>query len=211
MKLTNLFVQAAIESTNHSTAKAWQTIIRELPGRSAIAGLPWQLPKLESYSKEKIARIETALNAYLPVADALAHDKPEEALSQRTNLAESLSQLVFDSDNLAGQVTAATDEKSLQSALRSVTSALSELIAEGAHDQLGQLYLVHCPMAFSNEGGDWFSRKPVVENPYFGSRMFSCGDVTEALSIPLSLSSEELKHLAHPEKESSSQPDHTGH
>lgn len=211
MKLTNLFTQVAIESGTTSTETAWQTLVLELPNRSAVAGLPWQLPTLESLSKERIIRIEAALNAYLPISDALAHDKPEDALSKKGKLAEALRQLDVNFGKLANQVSAATDEKSLQGSLRMVTMTLSELISSGANDQLGELYLVHCPMAFGNEGADWFSRKPEVENPYFGSRMFSCGDVTEALSIPLNLSPEALKHLAHPEKETSSEPDHSGH
>ncbi len=211
MKLSNLFTQVTVESGTASTEAAWQTLVLELPNRSAVAGLPWQLPTLESLSKERITRIEAALNAYLPISDALAHDKPEEALSNKRQLAEALRQLDVKYGKLADQVLAASDEKSLQASLRRVTMTLSELISSGANDQLGKLYLVHCPMAFGNEGADWFSREPKVENPYFGSRMFSCGDVTEALSIPLNLSPEALKHLAHPEKESSPEPDHSGH
>lgn len=211
MKLTNLFTQVAIESGTDSVESAWQTLVLELPNRSAIAGLPWQLPTLESFAKEKIIRIKSALNAYLPISDALAHDKPEVALSDKEKLAAALRQLDVEYGTLADQVSAATDEDSLRSSLRMVTVTLSELISTGAHDQLGELYLVHCPMSFSSEGADWFSRKPEVENPYFGSRMFSCGDVTEALSIPLNLSPEALKHRGHPEKESSSEPDHSGH
>ena len=57
-------------------------------------------------------------------------------------------------------------------------------------------------MAFVNTGADWFSRDAKVENPYFGSMMFSCGDVTETLSLPPDLPVEAPK----PEVE-----DHSGH
>ncbi|WKK79287.2 efflux RND transporter periplasmic adaptor subunit [Marivirga arenosa] len=43
------------------------------------------------------------------------------------------------------------------------------------------LYLQHCPMADNNKGADWLSREKPVMNPYFGSSMLSCGEVTEVL------------------------------
>ncbi|MDQ8190241.1 efflux RND transporter periplasmic adaptor subunit [Roseibacillus persicicus] len=211
MKLTNLFTQSVMESKTTSTEEAWKTLVLELPGRAALAGLSWQLPPLERISEDQVERLQAVLAAYLPITDALAHDQPEEALAEKEKLAQALRHLNGQSEEIAQQVTAATDEDSLQASLRLVTESLSELIAAGAHDQLGELYLVHCPMAFGNEGADWLSRKPVVENPYFGSRMFSCGDVTETLSIPLNLSPEALLDLAHPEKETPSETDHSGH
>lgn len=39
-------------------------------------------------------------------------------------------------------------------------------------------YEMHCPMAFSNEGGTWLQAKPELRNPYFGSLMLTCGTLT---------------------------------
>jgi Cu(I)/Ag(I) efflux system membrane fusion protein len=47
------------------------------------------------------------------------------------------------------------------------------------HDET--LYLQHCPMADNNKGADWLSREEPIVNPYFGSSMLSCGEVTEVL------------------------------
>ncbi len=40
-----------------------------------------------------------------------------------------------------------------------------------------KLYVVHCPMANNNKGGDWLSDKKEVKNPYFGASMLKCGSV----------------------------------
>lgn len=45
----------------------------------------------------------------------------------------------------------------------------------------GQLYLIHCPMAFNNQGADWLSAKREVRNPYFGDAMLTCGVVKDSL------------------------------
>jgi hypothetical protein len=42
-------------------------------------------------------------------------------------------------------------------------------------DQREGLMLVHCPMAFNNEGGYWVQRAGKILNPYEGSMMLHCG------------------------------------
>jgi Cu(I)/Ag(I) efflux system membrane fusion protein len=42
--------------------------------------------------------------------------------------------------------------------------------------------LFHCPMAFGNKGADWLQPKGGTQNPYYGSKMFTCGDQTKILS-----------------------------
>ncbi len=39
------------------------------------------------------------------------------------------------------------------------------------------LYVEHCPMANNNEGADWISKDEAIQNPYFGDKMLTCGEV----------------------------------
>ncbi|MDQ1140879.1 DUF3347 domain-containing protein [Pedobacter agri] len=39
------------------------------------------------------------------------------------------------------------------------------------------IYVQHCPMAKAS----WLNEKENIENPYYGSMMFDCGDVTETI------------------------------
>jgi Cu(I)/Ag(I) efflux system membrane fusion protein len=39
-------------------------------------------------------------------------------------------------------------------------------------------YIAHCPMV-KGGGADWLTTKKKIENPYFGSAMFSCGYIKE--------------------------------
>jgi Cu(I)/Ag(I) efflux system membrane fusion protein len=43
------------------------------------------------------------------------------------------------------------------------------------------LYRTHCPMAFDNKGADWLQLDEDILNPYFGSSMLKCGEVTEVI------------------------------
>ena len=185
MRLGNLFVQAALVAKSDSVERAWQFLLRELPPRSSLAGLPWQLPSLKTLPESRIIQLNAALETYLKVSSSLAHDKPEVALEEVASLINAVQPLGNEFAAAAAALRQASNESTLRMALNKVTASLVEEITTDAADQLGELYLVHCPMAFDNAGGDWLSREPIVENPYFGSRMFSCGDVVETLSIPL--------------------------
>ncbi|MBW6457885.1 MAG: efflux RND transporter periplasmic adaptor subunit, partial [FCB group bacterium] len=54
-------------------------------------------------------------------------------------------------------------------------------LAKAFLPQEGTFYVQHCPMAFNNKGADWISREHDIRNPYFGSSMLTCGDVTDTL------------------------------
>ncbi len=75
----------------------------------------------------------------------------------------------------------------------------------GKIDQLGDLYVVHCPMAFGDSGADWLSAVPAVLNPYFGDAMLTCGSLTDTLSVDTKVTPEAPKapKIRH--------QDHSGH
>ncbi len=43
-------------------------------------------------------------------------------------------------------------------------------------------YIQYCPMANDKKGAYWLSQSEIIKNPYFGSSMLGCGEVTENLS-----------------------------
>lgn len=43
-------------------------------------------------------------------------------------------------------------------------------------------YFQHCPMALNNSGAFWLSDSKEIRNPYFGSKMLTCGSVKETIN-----------------------------
>lgn len=43
------------------------------------------------------------------------------------------------------------------------------------------VYYQYCPMANNNKGGKWLSTEKAIKNPYYGSKMMSCGVVNEVI------------------------------
>lgn len=63
---------------------------------------------------------------------------------------------------------------------RSLSASFYKLLQE---KQLRSVivYRQYCPMALNELGGSWLSSSPAVENPYFGKKMLTCGEVTDTL------------------------------
>ena len=43
------------------------------------------------------------------------------------------------------------------------------------------VYYQYCPMANNGKGAKWLSKENAVKNPYYGSKMMTCGEVVETI------------------------------
>lgn len=43
------------------------------------------------------------------------------------------------------------------------------------------VYYQHCPMYNNGEGANWLSKEEAVKNPYYGSKMLTCGSTVETM------------------------------
>ena len=50
-----------------------------------------------------------------------------------------------------------------------------------ASKQEAPVYYLHCPMYNNGKGANWLSKEEVVKNPYYGSKMLTCGSVQETI------------------------------
>jgi Cu(I)/Ag(I) efflux system membrane fusion protein len=45
------------------------------------------------------------------------------------------------------------------------------------------LFVMHCPMAFDDAGGNWLQNKETIQNPYYAKEMKRCGEVTDRIAL----------------------------
>lgn len=45
-----------------------------------------------------------------------------------------------------------------------------------------KLYQAYCPMYNNNKGAQWLSESKDIQNPYFGSKMMTCGEVQKVIN-----------------------------
>jgi Cu(I)/Ag(I) efflux system membrane fusion protein len=140
------------------------------------------------------------LNAYVSLKDALvASDTAKASAAARTlrTAADSLkvNEIKGDSTGLI--------KETAQTFTGTITGSAQALVAEkdieGKRKEFGniadalwsltrtvrykgqKLYWDYCPMAFDNKGAYWISYERDIKNPYFGSKMMTCGSVEDSL------------------------------
>lgn len=76
----------------------------------------------------------------------------------------------------AAELAAGKDIKAQRKSFESISSAMIKTIRNIPFNS-GTVYVQHCPMAKAS----WLNEKENIENPYYGSMMFDCGDVAETI------------------------------
>ena len=135
-------------------------------------------PKL-SENEPRLAALQEALPRYFALAKAMAGDDLAAASAAAKELGRALGGLGIEGAALG----ASRDLAAMRKAFEPVSDALISTVKDIGVDRVGNVYVVHCPMAFDYEGADWLSREPAILNPYFGDEMLTCGTVTANLSF----------------------------
>ena len=199
----------ASDRINTEPEIAYGIVSRSIEQAGRYLGLPFA-PVDSSVSDPAIVNgLKKALSAYYPVTKALVDDNDEGSKKASIEFQKTVASLSLPhSTGLmegAEQLATATDIKSRRAALQTVSDALIELVRDHGTDQLGDLFVVHCPMALKNKGADWLSSLPTVLNPYYGDAMLTCGNLKDTLSIDTQSMPKE------PDRPEKSEPDHSGH
>jgi len=188
------------------------TVRDQISDVSKYLGLASQQPaqpviKIDPHATQVIQQVTTT---YLAVSEALSSDQLKEAKTTSDALSQAITKLpetplkksLIES---VSQYQKQQNIKQLRAMFKPISDELIKLIKQGALDQLGDVYIIHCPMANQGKGADWLSGEPLVKNPYFGSGMYSCGTITDTLSLKIP----DGNHSKRPDR--SNGPDHSDH
>jgi len=154
-------------------------------------------PHFSAIPDEFRIQMDAVLSAYFDIQQALSRDNFQSGRDGAKNLLNALGKvdmgLLEGSAHMAWMRESASLKKSADAvsgaedleADRRGFALLSESMAAAAK-QFGTsgvqpILRFHCPMAFDGRGADWLQNKPGTENPYFGSAMFKCGNITETI------------------------------
>jgi hypothetical protein len=154
-------------------------------------------PAFSNLDPKLTTSLNTIVNHYLHVKNALASDNGSEAASGAKAMGRSMSEL--DKSLLAADQKKAYDD--IEEDLKEHAEHIGKngdnikhqrehfsMMSEDVYDLVrafggGQaLYHDHCPMYNRDNGGAmWLSETKEVKNPYFGSEMPRCGKVEEVI------------------------------
>jgi len=139
--------------------------------------------------------IKSVVNAYIGLKDALVATNNEQAVLNATTLVKALSalntaDLNTTTNNTWGKISndlinsakfiQASNDISVQRDQFVTLSSNMYLLVKDAKNEV-PVYYQFCPMANKGKGANWLSLENKIKNPYYGSRMLSCGKVVETL------------------------------
>ncbi|MBK9420663.1 MAG: DUF3347 domain-containing protein [Flavobacteriales bacterium] len=145
---------------------------------------------VEQTTQEENDPLDPVFSSYFELKDALVVSDATAATAQAKALGEALGGVRMDALStkahsawmklmkpLTAQATMIATAKDI-AAQRKAFAVLSERMEEllTASPRATPVYVVHCPMY---EGGaDWLSLEAPIKNPFYGSKMLTCGKVT---------------------------------
>jgi len=149
-----------------------------------------------SINKQAKETLQPLYDSYLKWKDALTNDNFAEAQKMATNLKSALDKInmsLFTGDahnvwmeyqgslnNSLEHVQHFSDIEQLRKSFQTVSSTIIEMTNK--FTPLSKtIYVQHCPMADNNKGADWLSTEKEIRNPYFGSSMLTCGEITKEI------------------------------
>ena len=144
-------------------------------------------------------QLDRVFDAYFSLQNALSHDSVDNALTGSKTILEALNNVDMSlvtgeahmawmnelsitekqSKTIAGSRDIASSRQAFQHLSQSVIRVAEMFGTSGK----ASIYRFHCPMADDNKGADWLQNKSDLENPYYGSSMFKCGDLVDTLSV----------------------------
>ena len=154
------------------------------------------IPKNLGISQKAKDALNPIFTEYLKLTDALTSDNLEEAKKVGSNLlkaVEDVNMSLFTGEShkvwmdLSVELKNALQHidhfKSLGELRKSFNQISESIITmEIAFKPNNEtLYVLHCPMANNNKGGDWISASKEVKNPYYGKAMLTCGEVSKEI------------------------------
>jgi Cu(I)/Ag(I) efflux system membrane fusion protein len=145
-------------------------------------------------------QVESALNEYFTLKNALVQSDEKASQSQANKLLISLSNIDMNLVSGAAHLYWMEQLQKIKSAsielaqsknledqrihFENISSAFLNTVQAFGVQNI-ELYVLHCPMA-NNQGADWLSREAKVLNPYFGDKMLKCGSVMDTINyVPL--------------------------
>ena len=155
-------------------------------------------PEVQNIPVQFIRALDPVYDAYFELQSGLSHDQTDPAVKaaermakaadgvNMTNISEPLHRLwmsVYQAiQTNTASIQNSRDIEQMRTAFRDLSVALIELVRHAGSSGKQPVLLYHCPMAFDNQGADWLQNKSGTENPYFGSKMFTCGSQEDDLT-----------------------------
>mgnify|MGYP003434716705 FL=1 len=144
---------------------------------------------------QKSNQLTPVFDNYFELKDALVRTNPSMASEKSKELLSAIKSVKMDEletdvhnvwmkvlKNLQEDATHIADSKDVarqRDLFMSLSKNMYELTKVSKYEQ--PVYYQFCPMADNGNGANWLSKENAVKNPYYGSKMMSCGKTIETI------------------------------
>ncbi len=125
------------------------------------------------------AKVNEVYQHYIHLKTALVNEDEKEATTGAQMLATALKDAGIESKNITG-VTGAKDVKGKRAKFSELSNELADTFRKSKLES-GVVYKQYCPMANDGKGGYWLASEKKIKNPFYGSKMMTCGSVEEEI------------------------------
>ncbi|MEQ9264191.1 MAG: efflux RND transporter periplasmic adaptor subunit [Balneolaceae bacterium] len=141
------------------------------------------------------SQVSNVVDDYIDLKNSLASDKEAQVASKAQSIQASLNNVDMGLLSQEGHMIWMSQSDSIKTALNQLIEAkdiseqregfenLSNIMLKVAktYPIKGIYFQQFCPMANDGKGAYWLSEKEPIQNPYFGSRMISCGETIQRI------------------------------
>ena len=150
--------------------------------------------KIDSLDVNAMANV---FNHYFELKDALVSTNGINAAARSSELFDAINAVKMDAlspevhtvwmkvfSNLKEDAEHIADTQNTEHQREHFTSLSKNMYAlmKVAKSDTTPTYFQYCPMANEGHGANWLSKEKTIKNPYFGSKMMSCGSTKETLN-----------------------------
>lgn len=134
----------------------------------------------DSYFMMKDAMVQTNTTETSAAASALVTAIEQVKMGKlSSNTHDIWMKVMSDLKTSASKIAASKSIVDQRSHLNAMSKSMYDLMKTA--ENATPIYYQHCPMANDGKGANWLSKEEAVKNPYYGSKMMSCGKVVETL------------------------------
>ncbi|WP_017258207.1 DUF3347 domain-containing protein [Pedobacter arcticus] len=125
------------------------------------------------------AKVNEVYQHYIHLKTALVNEDNKEATVGAEMLSKAIKDAGIESKIIKGMVSA-KDLTAKRAQFSNLSNELADTFRKSKLES-GVVYKQYCPMANDNNGGYWLASENKIQNPYYGSKMMSCGSVEEEI------------------------------
>jgi copper chaperone CopZ len=150
---------------------------------------------IKTPSNQESKPLTTVFNTYFDLKNALVASDPKGATKKGTELLTAIEKVDMGKLEMDVHMVWMKVVKPLKESARLIASSnkieeqrnLFSSFSEDIYKLIKTtkaatpIYFQHCPMANNGKGGNWLSQESEIKNPYYGSKMLSCGKTVETI------------------------------